>query len=145
MKYVLIISFFVHLTTVCQTSNSDDSSFSYGYGPLCYSYEKLPEVVGGLESIQSRLTYPELAKNLRIEGKVYILVSLDSLGNLESAVVIKGLGFDFDEEALRVVRSSIFTPGYTRQLINPGIPGDRTYRLRPVKSMLTIPVTFKLQ
>ncbi len=89
-----------------------DSIFSTYNG--CYTVEKVPEVVGGLDSLLSRMTYPSKALDNKIEGKVYVLVIIDSTGALLCSKVIKGIGYGCDEEALSLVRTSKFKPAISR-------------------------------
>jgi TonB family protein len=88
------------------------------------------------------LNWPESAIQLDIEGRVCILAYLDSLGNLDSAKVFKSLGFGFDEEALLAVKKCKYTPGYAHQLIYPNKTNNKSYRLKPIKSQMIIPISF---
>lgn len=93
--------------------------------------EEMPEVIGGLASIQSKITYPEIAKRAGIEGKVYVLAFIDEDGNVANAKIIKGIGAGCDEAALDAVKQTKFTPGRQRGT--------------PVKVQVSIPIVFKLQ
>lgn len=95
------------------------------------AFQTMPELVGGLDSLQSRLVYPEEAMKKNIEGKVYILLAVDTSGNQLCARVIKSLGYGCDEEALRLVMTSKFIPG-----IHKGKP----YTMR-----VSIPIVFLLK
>ena len=75
------------------------------------AFEAMPEPVGGMDSIQSRLVYPQEALENNIEGKVYIRLAIDSSGNQLCTRVIKGLKYGCDEEALRLVQTAKFFPG----------------------------------
>jgi periplasmic protein TonB len=75
------------------------------------AFQTMPELVGGLDSLQSRLVYPEEAMKKNIEGKVYILLAVDTSGNQLCARVIKSLGYGCDEEALRLIQTAKFFPG----------------------------------
>jgi protein TonB len=90
----------------------------------------MPELIGGLDSLQSRLIYPKLAIENKIEGKVYLLVIIDSTGNQNCANVIKGLGYGCDEEALYLINTSKFSPGLLRN--------------KSITTILAIPVIFSL-
>jgi protein TonB len=93
--------------------------------------DKMAEPVGGLDSLQSRLIYPQDALNNNIEGKVYVLVIIDSTGNQFCARVIKSLGYGCDDEALRLVRTSQFIPG--------------VFRRKPQTMKVSIPIVFSLK
>lgn len=93
--------------------------------------EKMPDVVGGMESILAKITYPELAKKAGVQGKVYIKAFIDENGNVEEAKVMKGIGSGCDEQALNAVLASKFTPGLIKN--------------KPVKTEVVVPVVFKLK
>lgn len=93
--------------------------------------EEMPEPIGGLYAIQSKIKYPEEAKRNGIEGKVFILAFIDEKGNVANAKVIKGAGSGLDEAALDAVKQTKFTPGKQEG--------------KPVKVQVSIPIVFKLQ
>jgi len=100
-------------------------------GEYYVAVEVMPELIGGLHSIQSNIRYPEIAKRAGIEGKVYVLAYIDESGNVTNARIIKGIGAGCDEAALDAVSAVKFTPGKQRG--------------KPVKVQVTIPIVFKLQ
>lgn len=93
--------------------------------------QKMPEPVGGMKSILSKIEYPELARKGNIEGRVVVQFVVDEQGKVTQTEVIRGIGGGCDEEALRVVKAATFTPG-----IQNGIP---------VKVRLSVSVLFRLQ
>ncbi len=93
--------------------------------------EEMPEPIGGIGAIQSKIKYPEIAKRAGVEGKVYVLAFVDENGDVTKAEIIKGLGAGLDEEALNAVRLTKFKPGKQRG--------------KPVKVQVSIPIIFKLQ
>lgn len=93
--------------------------------------EEMPEPVGGIQAIQSKIKYPEIAKRAGVEGKVYVLAFVDETGTVTDAKIIKGLGAGCDEEALNAVKQTKFKPGKQRG--------------KPVKVQVSIPILFKLQ
>lgn len=93
--------------------------------------EEMPEPIGGLYSIQSKIKYPKAAKDQGIEGKVYIQAFIDENGSVAKAKIIKGIGGGCDEAALDAVRQTKFIPGKQEG--------------KPVKVQVTIPIIFKLQ
>ncbi len=93
--------------------------------------EEMPEPIGGIQSIQSKIKYPEIAKRAGVEGKVYVLAFVDETGTVTDAKIIKGLGAGCDEEALNAVKLTKFKPGKQRG--------------KPVKVQVSIPIVFKLQ
>lgn len=92
--------------------------------------DEMPEPIGGLYAIQSKIKYPEAAKNQGIEGKVYILAFINESGNVDNAKVIKGIGGGCDEVALEAVKQTKFKPG--------------RHNGKPVKVQVSIPIKFKL-
>lgn len=93
--------------------------------------EEMPEPIGGIAAIQSKIVYPEIAKRAGIEGKVYVLAFVDEKGIVTKAEIIKGLGAGLDEAALKAVKATKFKPGKQRG--------------KPVRVQVSIPIVFKLQ
>jgi protein TonB len=93
--------------------------------------EEMPEPIGGIQAIQSKIVYPEIAKRAGIEGKVYVLAFVDETGIVTKAEIIKGLGAGLDDAALNAVKATKFKPGKQRG--------------KPVKVQVSIPIVFKLQ
>lgn len=93
--------------------------------------EQMPEPIGGIQAIQSKIHYPEIAKRAGIEGRVFVQAFIDEAGNVADAKVIKGVGHGLDEAALEAVKQTKFTPGKQK--------GE------PVKVQVSIPIVFKLQ
>jgi TonB family protein len=91
--------------------------------------EEMPQLVGGLKQLQTKIKYPEIAKRTGIEGKVYVTAIVDENGNVISASTTKGIGAGCDEAAIDAVRNSKFTPGKQRG--------------KNVKVQVTIPIMFK--
>jgi len=91
--------------------------------------EEMPELVGGLKTLQGKIKYPEIAKRVGVEGKVLVQAVVDETGNVISVSTIKGIGSGCDEVAMDAVRNSKFTPGKQRG--------------KNVKVQVTIPIVFK--
>lgn len=92
--------------------------------------EDMPQLVGGLKSIQENLRYPQLAKDAGIEGRVIIQFVVDKDGAVQNPVVVRGIGSGLDAAALKAVESATFTPGMQR--------GE------PVNVKISLPITFRL-
>jgi len=92
--------------------------------------EEMPELIGGLESVQKLIVYPEIAKKAGIEGRVFVQFVIDEKGNVTNPVVLKGIGGGCDEAALEAVKKAKFTPGKQRG--------------RPVRVQYSIPIVFRL-
>lgn len=97
--------------------------------------ETAPEYQGGQSALAkylgSRLRYPAIARENKIQGKVYIGFVVEKNGSLTDFKIIKGIGGGCDEEAVRVLRSS---PQW-----RPGISNGK-----PVRTSYTLPITFQL-
>jgi TonB family protein len=76
--------------------------------------EQMPKLIGGMQSIQSKIEYPELAERAGIEGRVTVQFIINENGDVENAKVVRGIGGGADEEALRVIREAKFEPGMQR-------------------------------
>jgi protein TonB len=92
--------------------------------------ERMPELIGGLQGLQSRIVYPEIARLAGIEGRVMVQFVIDEQGNVHNPVVLRGIGGGCDEAAVEAVKKAKFIPGMQRG--------------RPVKVRYTLPVTFRL-
>jgi len=73
--------------------------------------EKAPAPVGGLEAIVKKITYPDMAIKTRTEGKVYVLAFINENGDVDDVKVVKGIGAGCDEETIKAVKKTKFTPG----------------------------------
>ncbi|MGA9294891.1 MAG: TonB family protein [Ignavibacteriaceae bacterium] len=93
--------------------------------------EDLPQPIGGLQAIQSKIHYTDLAMKADIQGKVIVLAVIDKNGNVIDAQIAKSLFPQLDKIALDAVKQTKFIPGRQRG--------------KPVKVRMTIPITFKLQ
>lgn len=98
--------------------------------------EEKPMPVGGYHAfykyVNENLHYPNFARRLGIQGKVFVQFVVDEKGNITNVEIIKGLEKDCDAEALRVVSEA---PKW--------IPGKQ--RGNPVKVRMVLPVTFMLK
>lgn len=93
--------------------------------------QHMPVLIGGLNALQAKIHYPDLARQAGIEGRVFVEFYVDEHGNVRNAHVVRGIGGGCDKEALRVVEQAKFTPGMQRG--------------RPVKVHYSLPIVFKLQ
>lgn len=73
--------------------------------------EKMPQLIGGLASVQGRIQYPDSARKAGIQGRVFVEFIVDKEGNVENPKVMRGIGGGCDVEAVRVVKKAKFTPG----------------------------------
>ena len=72
--------------------------------------DKMPEPVGGAASISKKIVYPETAKNAGIQGKVYMMIYINESGNVDDVKIVKGIGGGCDEEAIKAIKSTKFSP-----------------------------------
>ena len=52
------------------------------------------------------LRYPQTARDLKVQGKVFLTFVLEKNGSLSDVKVVKGIGNGCDEEAVRVIKAS---------------------------------------
>jgi protein TonB len=97
--------------------------------------EDQPGPVGGMSAFNQYLSksirYPEQARRMGIEGRVFVEFVVDKDGSITEVKAIKGIGGGCDEEAVRVVQNA---PKWT--------PGKQ--RGRPVKVRMVVPILFRM-
>ena len=104
--------------------------------PFAFVEEK-PKFQGGDANtfskwVNSKLIYPEIAKENGIQGRVTLQFTVNVDGSVSNVTVLRGVDSSLDKEAVRIVSSSPkWTPGRQRE--------------RPVKVTYTFPVIFRLQ
>jgi TonB family protein len=67
------------------------------------------EAIGGDKAILAKLKYPEKARAAGITGFVTVELTIDTNGHTKNLSVVKPLGYDCDEEALRVMKEARYT------------------------------------
>lgn len=82
--------------------------------------------------VNSRLEYPEIAKENGIQGRVTLQFTVNTDGSVSDVKVLRGVDSSLDREAVRVVSSS---PKW-----KPGMQRDK-----PVRVTYTFPVIFQLR
>lgn len=97
--------------------------------------EDQPAPPGGMAAfykyVGKEMNYPNQARRMGIEGRVFVQFVVDKSGKLTEVRAIKGIGAGCDEEAVRVIENA---PQWK--------PGKQ--RGRPVKVRMILPITFKL-
>lgn len=100
-----------------------------------FALEVQPEPDGGMAGfysyINQNLKYPESAKAMGLEGKVFLLFVIDTDGAISDVEIIKGVSPDIDREALRVVQNA---PNW-----KPGMQKGQAVKVR-----MRLPITFKI-
>ena len=103
----------------------------YDEPPFVDFTEVMPELIGGLESLQESISYPEFARRAGLEGRVILQFIVNTDGSVSDAKVVRGIGGGCDEAALEAITNARFTPGLQRG--------------RPVRVRFALPVTFRLR
>lgn len=97
--------------------------------------EVMPSFEGGIEKfytfVSKNIKYPNQAKRMGVEGKVFIQFVVEKDGTLSNIQSIKGIGAGCEEEAIRVMK---LIPKF-----KPGKQGDRRVRVQMV-----VPIHFVL-
>ena len=97
--------------------------------------EEMAEFHGGSAAfakfLQKNVRYPNIARRMGVEGKVYVQFVVGKDGSLSEIKVLKGLGAGCDEEALRVMKMS--PPWKVAK-----------QRGKPVRLRMVIPLNFTL-
>lgn len=97
--------------------------------------EKAPEFEGGMESwneyIKSNIQYPKTAKQIGVEGTVYVVFVINKDGTIGQPEILRGIGAGCDEEVLRLISEA---PNW--------IPGEQ--RGQKVNVRMRLPIRFKL-
>jgi TonB family protein len=79
---------------------------------------KVPSYPGGkiafLSFVEENLQYPEEALKNLVEGTVYLEYTVDNIGTVADELVIHGIGYGCDEEALRLIRMLKYDPARNR-------------------------------
>ena len=97
--------------------------------------EEQAQPVGGMEAfykyLQKNLKYPEQARRMGIDGRVFVEFVVERDGSLTDVKAVKGIGAGCDEEAVRVVKMA---PKWK--------PGKQ--RGRPVRVRMVMPILFRM-
>ena len=138
-NFIIIFSLFIVLFLFfsnCGTTSSHEnlpkgdstvivgSSFqSYKYIPpetkielvslLCLNAEKTitePQVAGGIDSLLSKIAYPEIAKRAGVEGTVTCEFVINNSGKVSGVRIIKGIGASCDENVMLAIKTHKFIP-----------------------------------
>ena len=99
--------------------------------------EEKPKFKGGdagtfTKWVYDNISYPEIAKENGVQGRVLLQFTIETDGSVSKVVVVRGVDASLDKEALRVVQSS---PKWT--------PGKQ--RNKPVRVRYTFPIIFQLR
>ena len=104
-KFVLLVLFIIFSCGVF-TQQKDDKG-------VYLSAEKMPAIKGGMAAIGKKVKYPRIAREMGIQGVVYVGFIVDPEGKVIEPKILKSVAKPLDEEALRVITKEVkFTPGY---------------------------------
>ena len=124
----------VPFATYGKTTAPFDLNMSYdSTNKSIYSQAEFPGGNNMYQSfLQKNLIYPESARKLKIEGKVWLNFEVDELGHINDIKIYNRIGEGCDEEAEFLIKNM---PNW-RPAMQMGIP---------VKSRVFLPVEFKLE
>lgn len=83
------------------------------------------------EHIRANFKYPPMAKDMGIQGRVFVQFTINRSGTVSDVQVVRGVNKDLDAEAVRIVKK-----------IPKMIPAKQ--RGKPVSVAYTLPITFRL-
>ena len=118
--------------------NSQNDTIPQGKTPkaIFTVAEQNPEFVGGSKELYkwlaSKIKYPKAAQRANVSGRVFVKFIVEDDGSISDVIILKGIGFGCDEEAVRVVQNM---PKW-----NPGIQNGR-----PVAVYYNMPIVFNLE
>ncbi len=114
---------------------ADIAASAHPDAPAPVAPDRIAQPVGGTEAffawIEKNQQYPKLARQRKIQGKVPVEFIVQPDGSLTDVRVVKKMGSGLDEEALRLIRTA---PKWE----------PATYRGRPLKQKMLLPVLFQL-
>ena len=133
-KYGIFLGLYalLHVAVAC----TDEQPINDNQPEDIYSMvDERPFPVNGMEAfyqeLGSVLKYPEQARRMGIEGKVYVSFVVQKSGELTDITVLKGIGAGCDEAALAAMNKvSSWTPGM--------------HQGKAVPVLMQIPIVFKL-
>jgi len=82
------------------------------------NFLRIPTFPGGKAAyqqfIKDNIVYPEQALSNKIAGYVYLVYTVNNIGEIVDAEVTKGIGSGCDDEAIRVIRLMKYDPARNR-------------------------------
>lgn len=92
--------------------------------------EQMPELIGGVRSIQEAVRYPEVARLAGLEGVVVVQLVINEDGTPSDPKILRSAGEILNDAAEEALLKQRFTPGKQRG--------------KPVRVQMAFPVTFRL-
>ncbi len=122
-KFVFLVFFIIFSCGVFSQQKDDQGIY--------LTAEKMPAIKGGMAAIGKKVQYPRIAKEMGIQGVVYVGFIVDAEGKVIEPKILKSLAKPLDEEALRVITKEVkFTPGY--------------YQGKAVPVRMVLPIRFRI-
>jgi TonB family protein len=88
------------------THNPNPATLYAQLGARLTADESPVEVIGGYKALKTQLRYPAAAQAKQVQGNVTLQLRIDKAGVPQDVVVVEGLGYGCDEEAVRVMRAA---------------------------------------
>ena len=105
-KFYLVLIVFTALLSGLSAQQKDDKG-------IYLTAEKMPAIKGGMSTIGKKIRYPKIAREMGIQGVVYVGFVVTSEGKISEPKVLRSLEKPLDQEALRLITEDVkFTPGY---------------------------------
>lgn len=92
--------------------------------------EEMPELIGGIVSLQRAVRYPEVARLAGIEGVVVVQLVINEDGTPSDPIILRSAGEILNDAAVEALLKQRFKPGRQRG--------------KPVRVQMAFPVTFRL-
>lgn len=93
--------------------------------------EEMPEIVGGMQELYSKINYPRRAVRDGIEGRVFIQFVVDREGNVRDPQILRDIGGGCGDAAIEAVKKVEFTPGrHNGEFVNVQYSMPVTFRLQ---------------
>ena len=119
-----------------EQTESENKERNYEDEEIFQIVEEMPQFLGGeeklMEYVAKNITYPLIARETGIQGRVFIGFVVEPDGSISNVRLLRGIGGGCDEEAVRVIKSM---PRW-----EPGKNQGKTVRVS-----YQIPIFFKLQ
>jgi TonB family protein len=105
-KFYLLLIIFTALSSGLSAQQKDDKG-------IYLTAEKMPAIKGGMAMIGKKIRYPKIAREMGIQGVVYVGFVVTSEGKVSEPKVLRSLAKPLDQEAIRLVTEDVkFSPGY---------------------------------
>ena len=105
-KFYLLLIIFTALSSGLSAQQKDEKG-------IYLTAEKMPAIKGGMAAIGKKIRYPKIAREMGIQGVVYVGFVVTSEGKISEPRILRSLAKPLDQEALRLITEDVkFTPGY---------------------------------